>query len=36
MFYGIKVYIYVEKGGKHKEPHIHAFYGEDAISVDFD
>ena len=36
MFYGIKIYIYVEKSGKHKVPHIHAFYGEDAISVDFD
>lgn len=36
MFYGIRIYIYVERGGKHNVPHIHAFYGEDAISVDFD
>lgn len=26
MFYGIIVYMYNEKGGKHNMPHIHAEY----------
>lgn len=29
MFYGIIIYMYNEKGGKHNMPHIHAEYGED-------
>ena len=36
MFYGIKIYIYAERGEKHKMPHIHAFCGEDEMSVDFE
>ncbi len=36
MFYGIKVYIYVERNSPHKVPHIHAFYNEFQIAVDFD
>lgn len=35
MFYGIKVYIYVETSGKHKVPHVHAYYGGNDIAVDF-
>lgn len=29
MFYGIIIYMYNEKGGKHNMPHIHAEYGDD-------
>ena len=35
MFYGIKVYIYVETNEKHRVPHVHAYYGEYDIAVDF-
>lgn len=27
-FYGIQIYIYIELGGHHHKPHIHAKYGE--------
>lgn len=36
MFDGIKIYIYVERDGKHNTPHIHAYYGESSLVVDFD
>ena len=36
MFSGIKIYIYVERDGKHKIPHLHAYYNEDSIVVDFE
>lgn len=36
MFAGIKIYLYVERNEKHKTPHIHAYYGEYSIAVDFD
>ena len=36
MFYGIKVYIYVEKDGKHNKPHLHGYYGEDQVVLDFE
>ena len=32
-FYGILIYIYVELGGHHHKPHIHARYGEYEISI---
>ena len=31
MFYGIIVYMYNEKGGKHNTPHIHAEYSGEEI-----
>lgn len=36
MFAGIKIYLYVERNEKHKIPHLHAYYGEYSIAVDFD
>ena len=36
MFYGIKIYIYMEKDGKHNIPHVHAYSGEDSLVVDFE
>lgn len=36
MFAGIKVYLYVERNEKHNTPHLHAYYGEYSIVVDFD
>ena len=35
MFGGIKIYIYIEKDGRHKIPHLHAYYAEDSIVLDF-
>lgn len=35
-FSGILIYIYLEKIGKHKTPHIHAGYAEFEMSIDFD
>lgn len=35
MFGGIKIYIYIEKDGRHKIPHLHAYYAEDNIVLDF-
>ena len=35
MFDGIKIYLYVEKDGKHNKHHIHAYYAEHSIAVDF-
>lgn len=34
MFYGIIIYMYNEKGGKHNMPHIHAEYGDDEAVFD--
>ena len=36
MFYGIIVYMYNEKGGRHHKPHIHALYQDDEAIVTFD
>ena len=36
IFFGIIVYMYNEKGGKHNIPHIHAEYQDEEIVVDFD
>ena len=35
-FYGILVYLYLEKGNQHNVPHVHAVYNEYEISIDFD
>lgn len=35
-FYGIIIWMYSEKGGKHNMPHIHAEYGDDEIIVSLD
>lgn len=35
-FYGILIYIYLEIGGHHHKPHIHAKYGEYEISITID
>lgn len=35
-FYGILIYIYIELGGHHHKPHIHAKYGEYEISITLD
>ena len=35
-FSGIKIYIYVERNGRHKIPHLHAYHNEDSIVVDFE
>lgn len=35
-FYGILIYIYLELGGHHNKPHIHAKYGEYDISITID
>ncbi len=35
-FYGILIYIYVELGGHHNKPHIHAKYSEYEISITLD
>ncbi len=32
-FYGILVYMYVEIGGHHKEPHIHIRYNEYEMAI---
>lgn len=36
MFYGIKIYIYLEEGGQHNRPHVHAIYGEHQMAIDFE
>lgn len=34
-FYGLAIYMYDEKRGKHNKPHIHIYYsGEDIIKID--
>lgn len=33
MFFGIIVYMYMERGGKHNQPHIHAKYQNDNIVI---
>ena len=35
-FYGILIYIYQEKGGKHHKPHFHAKYAEYEAVYDFE
>ena len=35
-FYGVLIYIYNEKGGKHHAPHFHAKYAEFEGIYDFD
>lgn len=35
-FYGILIYIYIELGGHHHKPHIHAKYNEYEISITID
>jgi len=32
-FLGIVLYMYPEKGGKHKRPHVHAVYGDDECEL---
>ena len=36
MFDGIKIYIYVERNERHSVPHLHAYYAEHSIVVDFE
>lgn len=36
LFFGIIVYMYSEKGGRHKLPHIHANYQDNEVAVSFD
>lgn len=36
MFYGIIIYMYNEKGGRHNLPHIHAIYGDEEVIVALD
>lgn len=36
MFGGIKIYIYVERNERHSVPHLHAYYAEHSIVVDFE
>ena len=33
MFFGTIVYVYMERGGKHNQPHIHAKYQDEDIVV---
>ena len=35
-FYGILIYMYVELGGNHNEPHIHVKYNEYEMSITLD
>ena len=35
-FYGILIYMYMELGSHHKEPHIHVKYNEYEMSITFD
>lgn len=35
-FYGILIYIYLELGGHHNKPHIHAKYNEYEIAITTD
>ena len=32
-FFGILIYMYKEKEGKHKKPHVHAVFADDKISI---
>lgn len=36
MFFGIIVYMYCERGGRHNKPHIHAEYQDDEVVVALD
>ena len=36
MFFGIRIYIYLERGGQHNVPHIYAIYDEYEAAIDFD
>ena len=35
-FYGILIYMYMELGSHHKEPHIHVKYNEYEMSITLD
>ena len=35
-FYGILIYIYMEKGTQHKLPHVHALFAENDMAIDFE
>ncbi|KLU59875.1 hypothetical protein CEB3_c40090 [Peptococcaceae bacterium CEB3] len=35
-FYGILIYLYIEKGTQHHVPHVHAMYNSYEMSIDFD
>lgn len=35
MFFGIRIYMYVERGARHHARHIHAYYGDYDLAVDF-
>ncbi len=36
MFYGIIIRMFAEKGGKHRQPHIHAIFGDNEVVLSFD
>lgn len=36
MFYGIIVTMYMEKGGKHNKPYIHARYSGEEVAIALD
>lgn len=36
MFYGIIVTMYMEKGGRHSKPHIHARYSGEEVAIALD
>lgn len=36
MSYGIIIYMYREKNGKHNLPHIHAKYNDEEVVITFD
>lgn len=36
MFFGIVIYMYMEQGGKHSKPHIHAKYQDSVIVIALD
>ena len=35
-FFGIAIYMYCERGGKHNKPHIHAEYQDYEIAISLD
>ena len=35
MFFGIRIYIYLEEGGQHKVPHVQAIYDGYEMAIDF-
>ena len=35
-FYGILIYLYLEKGTQHSVPHVHAVYNEYEMAIDFE